>query len=165
MSTLQTISPCLWFDNQAESAVEFYVGVFQNSKVTKVSRYGHAGQEIHGCPPGSVMTIAFELNGQPFTALNGGPVFKFTEAISLQVNCETQEELDRYWFRLSEGGEERAQQCGWLKDKFGLSWQILPTVLAAMMGDPDQHKADRAMTAMLKMKKLDIAELKRACAG
>lgn len=162
---LQKITPCLWFDTQAEEAARFYCGIFPHSGIQQISHYGEAGQEIHGMPPGTVLTVSFELDGQPFTALNGGPVFKFNEAISLQVNCATQEELDRYWDKLSAGGPEEAQQCGWLKDKYGLSWQIVPAVLAEMMGDPDKNKSERVMTALLNMKKLDIAALKKAYEG
>lgn len=165
MPVVQRISPCLWFDDQAEAAAAFYTAIFKNSKVGNVSRYGEAGREVHGRPPGSVLTVAFELDGQSFTALNGGPVFKFNEAISLQVNCATQEEVDYYWEKLSAGGDDTAQQCGWLKDRFGVSWQIVPAVLVEMISDPDPAKAGRAMEAMLKMKKLDIAGLKRAYAG
>jgi predicted 3-demethylubiquinone-9 3-methyltransferase (glyoxalase superfamily) len=165
MQVRHTITPCLWFDDQAEEAAAFYAAIFRNSKIVNVARYGEAGREIHGRPAGSVMTVAFELDGQSFTALNGGPVFKFNEAISLQVMCETQEEVDHYWARLSQGGDPKAQQCGWLKDKYGVSWQVVPRVLIDMVGDPDSHKSQRAMTAMLQMKKLDIAALKRAYAG
>jgi predicted 3-demethylubiquinone-9 3-methyltransferase (glyoxalase superfamily) len=161
----QRIAPCLWFDHQAEEAARFYVSVFKNSKITSIARYGAAGQETHKRTPGSVMTIAFELDGQPFTALNGGPVFTFNEAVSLQVSCDTQEEVDYYWERLSEGGDPRAQQCGWLKDKYGLSWQVVPTALPEMLQDHDSQKAKRAMEAMLRMKKLDIREIERAAAG
>lgn len=165
MLAVSRITPCLWFDSQAEEAARFYAGIFKNSKIGTITRYGEAGREIHGQAPGTVLTVAFELDGQSFTALNGGPVFKFNEAISLQVHCETQEEMDYYWDKLSAGGDPNAQQCGWLKDKFGLSWQIVPRVLVEMLSDPDQSKSQRAMQAMLKMKKLDIAELKRAYAG
>jgi predicted 3-demethylubiquinone-9 3-methyltransferase (glyoxalase superfamily) len=165
MQIVRKIAPCFWFDDQAEAAAEFYTGIFKNSKIVKISRYGKAGQEVHRRPPGSVLTVAFELDGQLFTALNGGPVFKFNEAISLQVFCETQEEVDYYWERLSAGGDERAKQCGWLKDRFGVSWQVVPTALLEMIGDPNSERSERAMTAMMKMKKLDIAELKRAYAG
>ena len=165
MSVRHRIGPCLWFDDQAEQAVEFYAGIFENSKVVKVSRYGEAGREIHGRPPGTVMTVAFELDGQPFTALNGGPVFKFNEAISFEVTCETQEEVDYYWAKLSAGGDPQAQQCGWLKDKYGVSWQIIPRVLPELIGDPDSPGSQKAMTAMLRMKKIDIGELQRAYAG
>jgi len=161
----QKISPCLWFDHQAEEAARFYVGIFPNSKIVTLSRYGEAGHDVHGRPAGSVMTVAFELDGHAFTALNGGPVFKFNEAVSFQVYCETQEEVDHYWTKLSEGGDERAQQCGWLKDRYGLSWQIVPTVLVEMMTDSDSRKSGRTMQAMLQMKKLDIDALKRAYAG
>lgn len=159
------ISPCLWFDSRAEDAARFYTAIFPSSRITHISRYGETGQEVHGRPPGSVMVVAFELDGQPFTALNGGPVFKFNEAVSLQVNCDTQAEIDHYWNRLSDGGESRAQQCGWLKDRFGLSWQVVPKVLPKMMTDPDPRKSDRVMAAVLQMKKLDLAALERAYAG
>jgi predicted 3-demethylubiquinone-9 3-methyltransferase (glyoxalase superfamily) len=162
MATLHRITPCLWFDDQAEQAVTFYTGIFKNSKIGAISRYPDAGQEIHGKPPGSVLTVAFELDGQAFTALNGGPIFKFNEAISLQVNCDTQQEVDYYWEKLSAGGDDKAQQCGWLKDKFGLSWQIVPTALTQMIADPDANKSRRVFEAMLPMKKLDIHELQRA---
>jgi predicted 3-demethylubiquinone-9 3-methyltransferase (glyoxalase superfamily) len=162
---MQRISPCLWFDDQAEEAAKFYTGIFRNSKVTNIARYTEAGEETHGRKPGSVMTVAFELDGQAFTALNGGPVFKFNEALSLQVFCETQEEVDHYWNKLSEGGDPNAQMCGWLKDRYGLSWQIVPTILPKMVSDSDKAKAGRAMDAMLQMKKIDIAKLKEAYAG
>lgn len=165
MSSIQRITPCLWFDDQAEQAVEFYLSIFANSRIVSLSRYGEAGQEVHGRPPGSVMAVAFELDGQAFTALNGGPVFTFNEAISLQVNCQTQAEVDHCWDRLSVGGDPTAQQCGWLKDRYGLSWQIVPSVLAQLLGDPDAGKSQRVMTALLQMKKLDIAALQRAYAG
>ena len=165
MKTDQPIAPCLWFDKQAEEAARFYTGIFKNSKLGRISRYGETGQEVHGQAPGTVMTVEFELNGQRFTALNGGPQFKFTEALSFQIMCETQEEIDHYWNRLGEGGDATAQVCGWLKDKFGLSWQVVPTVLGRMMSDPDTAKAGRAMQALLQMKKLDIAELQRAFEG
>lgn len=162
MQKIYKITPCLWFDGQAEEAAKFYTTVFDNSSIVNITRYGEAGHEIHGKPAGSVLTVAFELDGQPFTALNGGPMFKFNEAISFQVNCETQEELDYFWGKLSEGGEEG--QCAWLKDKFGVSWQIVPTILVEMLNDPHPEKAERVMEAMLQMKKIDIDELKRACA-
>jgi predicted 3-demethylubiquinone-9 3-methyltransferase (glyoxalase superfamily) len=165
MQIAQKITPCLWFDDQAEAAAEFYTAVFANSRIVSIARYGEAGREIHGKKPGTVMTVAFELDGQAFTALNGGPLFKFSEAISFQVSCETQDELDYYWERLSAGGDETAQQCGWLKDKFGLSWQIIPSVLPMLVSDPDSPNSQRAMEAMLKMKKLDIDALERAYAG
>ena len=165
MQNIYKITPCLWFDDQAEEAVEFYTAIFSNSKIVNIARYGEAGHEVHGKPAGTVMTVAFELDGQAFTALNGGPMFKFNEAISFQVNCETQEEVDYYWKKLSEGGDEKAQQCGWLKDKYGASWQVVPRVLIEMLSGPDSEKSQRAMKAMLQMKKFDIAELKRAYAG
>jgi predicted 3-demethylubiquinone-9 3-methyltransferase (glyoxalase superfamily) len=159
---MEKIIPCLWFDSEAEEAVRFYTGIFKNSKVGNISRYGEAGREIHGKPAGTVLTIEFELNGQPFTALNGGPVFKFTEAISFQVDCESQEEIDYYWGRLSEGGDKKAQQCGWLKDRYGVSWQIVPTILVEMLQDKDGARANRVMQAMLGMTKIDIQGLQRA---
>lgn len=165
MATLHKITPCLWFDDQAEAAAAFYCDIFPNSRITAVSHYGEVGQEIHGRPPGSVMTVAFELDGQPFTALNGGPTFTFNEAISFQINCESQQEVDFYWEKLSQGGPVEAQICGWLKDKFGVSWQVVPTVLIEMLMDKDKAKSGRTMAALLQMKKLDIAELKRAYSG
>jgi predicted 3-demethylubiquinone-9 3-methyltransferase (glyoxalase superfamily) len=158
---MQKLTPCLWFDSNAEEAVNLYTSTFKNSKIGKTSRYGEAGYEIHGKPAGTVMTIDFELNGQPFTALNGGPMFKFSEAVSFQVFCETQEELDYYWDKLSSGGE--AQQCGWLKDRFGLSWQIVPTILGKLLSD--HKKSEKVMAALLKMKKLDINGLRQAAEG
>ena len=153
---MQRITPSLWFDTEAEDAANFYVSVFKNSQVLNVSRYGEAGPR----PAGMVMTVDFELDGQEFIALNGGPEFPFTEAVSLQVNCETQDEVDRYWSVLSEGGEEGP--CGWLKDRYGLSWQIIPVALTELLNDPDTAKAQRAMAAMLQMKKIDIAALHAA---
>jgi predicted 3-demethylubiquinone-9 3-methyltransferase (glyoxalase superfamily) len=158
----QKITPCLWFDDQGEKAANFYVSIFPNSKITSISRYGEAGREFHGKEPGTAMTVAFELGGEQFTALNGGPMFQFNEAISFQVHCETQAEVDHYWEKLSEGGDEKAQQCGWLKDKFGVSWQIVPRVLPELLKDKDPQKSQRVMQALLQMKKLDIAALKRA---
>jgi predicted 3-demethylubiquinone-9 3-methyltransferase (glyoxalase superfamily) len=165
MITTQPIVPCLWFDTQAEEAARFYTGIFKNSNIGTISRYSEVGHEVHGRDAGTVMTVEFELNGQKFTALNGGPHFKFNEAISFQVMCRDQEEVDYYWNKLSQGGDPNAQQCGWLKDKFGLSWQVVPTPLLEMLTDADRAKADRAMEAMLQMKKLDIAELERAYEG
>ena len=162
---VQKISPCLWFDDQAEEAVAFYTSIFPNSTIVNISRYGEAGYEQHRKPAGTVMTVAFELDGQAFTALNGGPMFKFNEAISFQVNCETQEEVDHYWRELSNGGDEKAQMCGWLKDRYGVSWQIVPRVLIEMINDPDSEKSARVMEAMLKMKKIEIEKLKEAYAG
>ena len=164
MKNILRITPCLWFDDQAEDAVEFYTSIFKNSRIINIARYGEAEHEVHGRPAGTVMTIAFELDGQTFTALNGGPAFKFNEAISLQINCETQEEVDYYWKKLSGGGDERAQQCGWLKDRYGVSWQVVPVALIEMISSPDYAKSQRAMNAMLQMKKIDINELMRACA-
>jgi predicted 3-demethylubiquinone-9 3-methyltransferase (glyoxalase superfamily) len=157
---MQKIVPHLWFDNQAEEAVEYYVSIFKNSKIDDVARYGKAGAEASGMPEGSVMTITFQLEGQDFMALNGGPVFTFSPAISLLVNCDTQEEVDELWEKLSEGGEE--QPCGWLQDKYGVSWQIVPTILGELMRDEDPDKVERVVKAFLPMKKLDIQGLKRA---
>ncbi len=165
MPAAHRIIPCLWFDTQAEEAARFYTGIFENSRIGAIGRYGEAGREVHGKPAGSVMTVEFELDGQPFTALNGGPHFTFNEAVSFQILCRTQEEVDYYWSRLSEGGNPNAQQCGWLKDRYGVSWQVVPAVLATMMSDPDRGKAGRVMEALLTMKKLDIAALERAFAG
>ena len=159
---MQKITPCLWFDSNAEEAVNFYTSIFKNSKIGNISRYGEAGYEIHGKPAGTVLTIEFELNGQAFTALNGGPVFKFNEAISFQIGCESQAEVDYYWEKLSDGGDKKAQQCGWLKDKYGVSWQIVPTVLGKMLQDKDARKSESVMKAMLQMTKIDIQGLKRA---
>jgi predicted 3-demethylubiquinone-9 3-methyltransferase (glyoxalase superfamily) len=165
MQNIQKITPCLWFDDQAEEAAKFYTAIFNNSKIVTITRYGEAGHEVHGRPAGTVMTVAFELDGHAFTALNGGPMFKFNEAISFQVSCETQEELDYYWEKLSEGGDREAQQCGWLKDKYGASWQVIPNVLLEMLTNPDSKKSQRVMKSMLRMKKIDIEELKRAYDG
>jgi predicted 3-demethylubiquinone-9 3-methyltransferase (glyoxalase superfamily) len=153
---MQKITPNLWFDTQAEEAARFYTSIFKESKVVSVSHYGEAGPR----PAGTVMTVNFELEGQEFTALNGGPEFKFNEAISLLVNCETQKEVDEFWEKLSEGGEKGP--CGWLKDKYGVSWQIVPTVLEEMLQDEDAEKANRVMKAMLQMSKIDIAGLEKA---
>ena len=163
MPTLQKITPCLWFDTQAEEAAKFYTSLFDNSRIKHISRYGKVGRDVHGKEPGSVMVVAFEIAGQTFTALNGGPQFKFTEAISLQVMCETQQEIDHFWSKLSEGGQEGP--CGWLKDKYGLSWQIVPSALPQMMTDADGAKSDRVMAAVMKMKKFDLDALERAYAG
>jgi len=156
---MQKITPFLWFDTQAEEAANHYVSIFANSRILKIARYGEAGPG----PKGSVMTVAFEINGQPFTAINGGPQFTFSEAISFVVSCETQAEIDTLWGKLSAGGKE--SRCGWLKDRYGLSWQLVPTVLPELLGDKDSARAQRAMQAMLKMGKLDIAALKRAHQG
>ncbi len=159
----QKITPCLWFDTQAEEAANFYCSVFKNSKVGRISRYPKAGQEIHKKEPGSVMVVEFEIEGKAFVALNGGPNFKFDEAVSFQVHCETQDEVDYFWGKLTKDGQEGP--CGWLKDKFGLSWQVVPAVIPKMMTDPDAAKSARVMNAFMKMKKLDIAELERAYEG
>ncbi|HEU4748391.1 MAG TPA: VOC family protein [Gemmatimonadaceae bacterium] len=165
MPIKQRISPCLWFADEAEEAARYYTIIFKNSRITDITRYSDAGVEIHGRPPGSVMVVAFELDGQTFTALNGGPVFKFNEAISLQVFCASQEEIDYYWEKLKAGGDPKAQQCGWLKDRFGLSWQVVPDFMGEMFKDENSQETARAMDAMLKMKKIDIAALRRAYEG
>ena len=162
MASVQKITPCLRFDNQAEDAAKFYVSLFENSAMGAVTRYGKEGFEVHGRPEGSVLTVSFRLEGQEFTALNGGPHFKFSEAISFVVRCETQTEVDRYWDKLGDGGDQRAQQCGWLKDKYGVSWQIVPAALFEMMSGTDRIKSERVMRAVLQMKKLDVAALRRA---
>jgi predicted 3-demethylubiquinone-9 3-methyltransferase (glyoxalase superfamily) len=159
---MQKIIPCLWFDDKAEEAAKFYASIFKNSKIGDVSRYGKEGYEFHGKEDGTVMTVDFEIEGQQFVALNGGPIFKFNEAISFQVHCETQKEVDYYWEKLSEGGDEKAQQCGWLKDKYGVSWQIVPVVLTKMLQDKDAKKSQRVMKALLQMRKLDIKTLTQA---
>jgi predicted 3-demethylubiquinone-9 3-methyltransferase (glyoxalase superfamily) len=159
----QRVTPFLWFDHQAEEAAAFYVSIFQNSKVRGVTRYDAEGARASGKPEGTVMTVDFELDGQQFTALNGGPHFTFTEAISLVVNCQTQQEVNHFWERLSAGGQQ--VQCGWLKDRFGVSWQVVPTALLEMLQDPDPERSKRVMAAMLKMTKLDIATLRRAYEG
>jgi predicted 3-demethylubiquinone-9 3-methyltransferase (glyoxalase superfamily) len=159
---MQKITPCLWFDSNAEEAVKFYTSIFKNSKIGRVARYGKASAKVSGRPAGSIMTMEFQLDGQDFVALNGGPVFKFNEAISLQLYCKTQEEIDQYWEKLSQGGDKTAQQCGWLKDKYGLSWQIVPTALIEMLQDRDAEKTNRVMQAVLQMKKLDIKRLQQA---
>jgi predicted 3-demethylubiquinone-9 3-methyltransferase (glyoxalase superfamily) len=159
----KTIAPCLWFDTQAEDAAKFYVSVFKNSKITSISRFPDAGQDVHGKPAGSVMVVAFELDGQAFTALNGGPQFKFDDAVSFQVMCDTQGDVDYYWTALTAGGQEGP--CGWLKDKFGLSWQVVPSAVPKMMTGPDAKKSARVMNAFMKMKKLDVATLERAFEG
>ena len=156
---MQKLTPCLWFDTEGEEAATFYTSVFPNSKILEITRYGSAGPRAEG----TVMTVSFELDGQRFTALNGGPDFTFSEAISFEVSCDSQEEVDRFWSTLSEGGEEGP--CGWLKDKFGVSWQIVPKVLIELLADPDQEKAQRVMAAMLKMRKIEIDELERAAAA
>lgn len=159
---MQKISPCLWFDDNAEDAVKFYVSIFKNSKVGNVTRYGKEGYEIHKKKEGSVMTIDFEIEGQKFLALNGGPIFKFNEAISFQIYCDTQEEIDYCWEKLTEDGDKNAQVCGWLKDKFGVSWQVVPIAMIKMLQDKDSKKTERVMKAMLQMHKFDIDALTKA---
>lgn len=161
----QRICPCLWFDDRGEEAAKLYVSLFPNSKIGAVSRYGEAGQELHKKQPGSVMSVEFTLDGQAFMALNGGPLFQFSEAISLQVFCDTQEEIDHYWNGLAAGGDPNAQNCGWLKDKFGLSWQIVPRMLTEILKGPDASRSQRTMGALMQMKKLDIAKLQAAANG
>ncbi|MGI0063613.1 MAG: VOC family protein [Nitrosopumilaceae archaeon] len=160
--SVQKITPFLWFDNQAEEATKFYTSIFRDSKIGKVTRYGKEGYEIHRMPEGMIMTTEFQIEGQKFVTINGGPHFKFNEAISFVVNCVTQEEVDYYWEKLSEGGDEKVQMCGWLKDKYGLSWQVIPTVLVQMLQDKDKKKSEKVMGAMLQMKKIDIKKLKHA---
>ena len=159
------IVPCLWFDNQAEQAANYYTSIFKNSKIRKTTHYGEVGKEIHGREPGSVLTVEFDLDGNPFTALNGGPIFKFTEAVSFMVMCDDQKEIDYFWDKLTAGGDPTSQQCGWLKDKYGVSWQIIHKSLPELVGDPKSEKSQRAMAAMLEMKKIDIAALERAYEG
>jgi predicted 3-demethylubiquinone-9 3-methyltransferase (glyoxalase superfamily) len=159
---LNKITPCLWFDNCAEEAARFYTSIFDDSRIGRIARYGHEGYEIHGQTAGTVLTVEFEIAGQPFTALNGGPLFQFNEAVSFQVSCRTQAEIDYYWERLSEGGDDKAQQCGWLKDRYGLSWQVVPAVLAELLHGGDGAQSERVMKALLAMKKLDIEALERA---
>src|SRR6266850_6085505 len=160
---MQKITPFLWFDDQAEEAANFYASIFKNSKVGKITRYEEESARAAGRPAGTAMTVEFEIEGQKFVALNGGPHFKFTEAVSFVVSCETQEEVDYFWSKLSEGGAE--SQCGWLKDKFGLSWQIVPTILVQLLTDKDGQKSQRVMKAMLQMKKIEIEPLKQAYEG
>ena len=160
MPTIQRITPCLWFDDQAEEAAKFYVSIFKNSRMGLITRYGEAGAQVSGRPKGSVMTVTFEIEHQEFVALNGGPVFKFTEAVSFMVKCETQAEIDEMWDKLSHGGEPG--QCGWLKDKYGVSWQVVPTILSQLLQDGNAQKVGSVMSALLQMKKLDIQRLKQA---
>mgnify|MGYP006197890487 CR=1 FL=1 len=162
---MQKITSNLWFDDQAEEAAKFYTSIFKNSSIGRITRYGKEGFEIHGKPEGAVMTVEFQIEGQDFVGLNGGPLFKFNEAISFIINCISQEEVDYYWEKLSVGGDENAQVCGWLKDQYGVSWQIVPTILNDMVQDHTDERAQRAMRAMLQMKKLDIEGLKRAYEG
>ena len=165
MASLQRIVPCLWFASEAEEAARFYVDVFPSSRVLAVTRYPAAGQEVTGGEPGSVLTVDFELDGSRLTALNGGPIFEFNEAVSLQVMCSTQQEIDYYWDRLGAGGDPKAQQCGWLKDRYGLYWQIVPTGMEEMLADHTSDGARRAMAAVLSMKKLDIEAIRNAYHG
>jgi predicted 3-demethylubiquinone-9 3-methyltransferase (glyoxalase superfamily) len=165
MTITQRLTPCLWFDSEAEEAARYYVAIFRNSRLGTITRYSSAGVEIHGRPAGSVMVVEFELDGHTFTALNGGPHFKFNEAVSFRINCTTQAEVDYYWEKLTAGGDPGAQQCGWLKDRYGLSWQVVPEGMDEMMKDSESPGAQRAMNAMLQMKKLDIAALESAYAG
>jgi predicted 3-demethylubiquinone-9 3-methyltransferase (glyoxalase superfamily) len=162
-TTTQKITPFLWFDSQAEEAANFYVSIFKQSRIGAITRFDDEGSKAAGRPKGSIMTVEFELDGQKFTALNGGPLFKFTEAISLVVNCENQTEIDHFWDKLSAGGEE--VQCGWLKDRFGVSWQVVPTILIELLQDKDPERSRRVMAAMLKMKKLDVDALRKAYDG
>jgi predicted 3-demethylubiquinone-9 3-methyltransferase (glyoxalase superfamily) len=165
MAAVQKIAPFLWFDTQAEEAAKYYVSIFKNSKLGKISRYGEAGKETHQRPVGSVMVVEFTLEGQPFIALNGGPQFKFNEAISLYIACKDQAEIDYYWSKLTQGGDPAAQQCGWLKDKYGVSWQVAFEGIERMVGSPDDPGSQRAFEAMMEMKKLDLAKLEEAKAG
>jgi predicted 3-demethylubiquinone-9 3-methyltransferase (glyoxalase superfamily) len=162
-SITQKLTPCLWFDTQAEEAANFYTSVFANSRIKQISRYGNAGQDVHGKPPGSVMMVVFELEGQTFTALNGGPQFKFSQAVSFQVMCDSQDEIDRFWEKLRAGGQEGP--CGWLKDKYGLSWQVVPSALPQLISQASGDVRDRVMGAVMKMKKFDLEMLKQAQAG
>ena len=161
----QRLTPCLWFDSEAEEAANYYVGIFKSSRIVAITRYPSVGQEVHHRPAGSVMVVSFELDGHSFTALNGGPVFKFNEAVSFQVNCTSQDEIDYYWEKLGAGGDPKAQQCGWLKDRYGVSWQVVPGGMDEMLKEPDSPGAQRAMTAMLRMKKIDMEALQRAYDG
>jgi len=165
MPSKQRITPCLWFDSQAEEAARYYVGIFRNSKILDIGRYGEAGREQHGKPPGSVMVVEFKLDGQRFTALNGGPHFKFNEAVSLQISCKDQKEVDYYWDKLTAGGDPKAQVCGWLKDRYGLSWQVVPEIVPKLLGDHKSAKSQRAFAVMMQQKKPDIAAMKRAYDG
>lgn len=165
MAATQKIAPCLWFDKQAEEAARYYTSIFKDSKILKTSHYGKEGYEVHKMPEGTVLTVEFLIEGQKFVALNGGPVFQFNEAVSLMVNCKNQQEIDYYWEKLSKGGDPKSQQCGWLKDKFGVSWQVVPEKLSEMMQDSDKEKTERVMKALLSMKKLDIHTLEEAYEG
>ena len=165
ITKIQKITPFLWFDNSAEEAVKYYTSIFKNSEILRSTRYDEEAAKASGMPKGAVMTVEFRIEGQEFVALNGGPHFKFSEAVSFVVNCESQDEVDYYWGKLSEGGDPKAQICGWLKDKYGVSWQVVPTVLAELLSDPDPEKSRRVMKVMLQMKKIEIEPLKRAYEG
>ena len=165
MTVSNNITSCLWFDTQAAEAVNFYCSIFKNSRIINTAHYGKVGQETHKMPEGTVLTVEFELNGNKFLALNGGPAFRFNEAVSFVINCDTQDEIDYYWYKLNEGGDVKAQQCGWLKDKYGLSWQVVPANMGELMADKDQEKKDRMMAALMQMKKLDINALQQAYEG
>jgi predicted 3-demethylubiquinone-9 3-methyltransferase (glyoxalase superfamily) len=160
-----SLAPCLWFEEEAEEAAEFYTGIFPSSRILRISRFGKEGRDFHGRPLGSVMTVEFELDGHPFTALNGGPHFPFSEAISLQVICESQAEVDHYWERLGVDGDPLARQCGWLKDRFGLSWQVIPRGVTELLVSPHPERSERAMRAILRMEKLDLERIRRAWEG
>jgi predicted 3-demethylubiquinone-9 3-methyltransferase (glyoxalase superfamily) len=162
---MNKITPCLWFDSQAEEAVNFYTSIFRNSRIKHIARYGEAAAKVSGRPKGSVLTVQFEIDGQEFTALNGGPMFKFTEAVSFVVSCDNQDEVDHYWNKLTEGGDPRAQQCGWLKDKYGVSWQIVPSMVQKMMSEGDPVRLERVWPKLLQMKKVDIDALQQAYDG
>ena len=165
MARLTRIAPCLWFDGQAEAAAQFYTSVFENSRILGLTRYGEAGREFHGQAPGTVMTVAFEVDGLAFTALNGTPAFRFTEAVSFQVLCDTQAEVDRYWAKVGEGGDPAAQQCGWLNDRFGLSWQVVPSMLPELLLKGDPQRSERMIQPLMPMQKLDIDALQQAWQG
>ena len=165
MADMQKITSNLWFDSQAEEAANYYTSIFRNSRILKVSHYGKEGYETHKMPEGTVLTVEFVIEGQKFVALNGGPIFKFNEAVSFIVNCNSQQEIDYYWEKLSQGGDPSAQVCGWLKDKYGVSWQIVPTQLSDMLRDEDKEKSERVMKSLLQMKKLDIHALEEAYEG
>jgi predicted 3-demethylubiquinone-9 3-methyltransferase (glyoxalase superfamily) len=165
MANLQKIQPCLWFDTEAEEAANYYTGIFTNSSIDRITYYPNVGQETHHQPAGTVLTVEFTLDGQSFMALNGGPAFKFNEAISLSVHCDTQDEIDYYWDKLTAGGDPSAQQCGWLKDRYGLSWQVAPTIMTELLSDPDTEKTTRVMEAYMPMKKFDLAKVLAAYNG
>lgn len=163
--SLGKITTCLWFDGKAEEAADYYTSIFKNSKITQVQRYTKDGQEVHGQPEGKVMVVRFSLDGHPFVGLNGGPLFKFNEAVSFQVDCADQDEVDYFWEKLGEGGDESKRRCGWLEDKFGVSWQVIPKKFIELVSGPDKDAVGRVTVAMMKMQKLDVAELERAYDG